>query len=606
MTFADLNLSQRTLEALEKKNFIEPTPIQAKIIPLLLEGKSDLIGQARTGTGKTAAFGIPLAENLTPGGKMPGALVLAPTRELGMQVANELEEISSGRGLAVVPIYGGQAIELQLRLLKKKCDIVVGTPGRVLDHIRRGSLKLDMLQYLILDEADEMLDMGFIDDIREVLAAAPQERKMLMFSATMPEEIRKIADDFMPDCELVKVDAENSPANQVEHLSYMVKRENKVDALMRILALYPEFYGLVFCRTRVDADELAEKLNTARYNVEVLHGEVSQAQRTRVIERFKKRGFNLLVATDVAARGIDISDLTHVVNYSIPGTPESFIHRAGRTGRAGKTGCAITFFTPGERRRYENLIREAKCEVKLSELPGAEVLANVRREALVNRLADRMNRRDIPESYYLFAKELAAGDPVPIIAAMLAEIGGNEFDPDSYGEPEKAQKNKNFVKLVYARGKADGVTARDLLIEISEKSGLPLRRFGKIACYAHCTRIEAPEGNLRQILRAFNTSGEELMKLDDGKAEEPAPREKRERDSRPRRRREDDFPQSGSERRERPRRRREDDFPQSGSERRERSPKRKLRDMFQEWESEASVQEFDQQPSFSKKKPRKK
>lgn len=578
MTFAELNLSERILEALSRKNFTEPTPIQAKIIPLLLEGKSDLIGQARTGTGKTAAFGIPLAERVVPAAKKTGALVLTPTRELGMQVAKELEEIASGSGLAVVPVYGGQAIELQLRLLKKRCDIVVGTPGRVLDHIRRGSLKLDSLQYLILDEADEMLDMGFIDDIRAVLEATPPERKMLMFSATMPDEIRKIADDFMPECELIKVDAENSPANQVEHLSYMVKRENKVDALMRILALYPDFYGLVFCRTRTDADDLAEKLNTARYNVEVLHGEVSQAQRTRVIERFKKRGFNLLVATDVAARGIDISDLTHVVNYSIPGTPESFIHRAGRTGRAGKTGCAITFFTPGERRRYENLIREAKCEVRLSELPGAEVLANVRREALVNRLADRMNRREIPESYYNFAKELAAGDPVPIIAAMLAEIGGNEFDPESYGEPEKANKNKNFVKLVYAKGKADGVTARELLIEISEKSGLPLRRFGKIACYAHCTRIEAPEGNLRQILRAFNSGKEELLRIDDGTEEKREAAPKRERRK--------------SERRE-------------NADRAPAAPKakRKLRDMFSEWENEVNSAADTQAPE-RRKRPR--
>lgn len=578
MTFAELNLSERILEALSRKNFTEPTPIQAKIIPLLLEGKSDLIGQARTGTGKTAAFGIPLAERVVPAAKKTGALVLTPTRELGMQVAKELEEIASGSGLAVVPVYGGQAIELQLRLLKKRCDIVVGTPGRVLDHIRRGSLKLDSLQYLILDEADEMLDMGFIDDIRAVLEATPPERKMLMFSATMPDEIRKIADDFMPECELIKVDAENSPANQVEHISYMVKRENKVDALMRILALYPDFYGLVFCRTRTDADDLAEKLNTARYNVEVLHGEVSQAQRTRVIERFKKRGFNLLVATDVAARGIDISDLTHVVNYSIPGTPESFIHRAGRTGRAGKTGCAITFFTPGERRRYENLIREAKCEVRLSELPGAEVLANVRREALVNRLADRMNRREIPESYYNFAKELAAGDPVPIIAAMLAEIGGNEFDPESYGEPEKANKNKNFVKLVYAKGKADGVTARELLIEISEKSGLPLRRFGKIACYAHCTRIEAPEGNLRQILRAFNSGKEELLRIDDGTEEKREAAPKRECRK--------------SERRE-------------NADRAPAAPKAKgkLRDMFSEWESEVNSAADTQAPE-RRKRPR--
>ena len=583
MTFADLNLSACTLEALARKNFVEPSPIQAKVIPLLLEGKSDLIGQARTGTGKTAAFGIPLAEKLVPGAKIPGALVLTPTRELGMQVARELEEISSGRGHAVVPVYGGQAIELQLRLLKKRCDIVVGTPGRVLDHIRRGSLKLDALQYLILDEADEMLDMGFIDDIRAVLEAAPPERKMLMFSATMPDEIRKIADDFMPECQLIKVDAQNSPASQVEHLAYMVKRENKVDALMRILALYPEFYGLVFCRTRTDADDLAEKLNTAKYNVEVLHGEVSQAQRTRVIERFKKRGFNLLVATDVAARGIDISDLTHVVNYSIPGTPESFIHRAGRTGRAGKNGCAITFFTPGEKRRYENLIRETKCEVKLAELPGAEVLANVRREALVNRLADRMNKREIPESYYQFARELAAGDPVPIIAAMLAEIGGAEFDPDSYGEPEKAQKNKNFVKLVYARGKADGVTARDLLIEISEKSQLPLRRFGKIACYAHCTRIEAPEGNLRQILKAFNSGKEELMKVDDAKSEPE---------------------QSKTPRGAKGGKRRAEQRPADGEKRQERAPKRKLRDMFAQWEDEITSASADTPAPVRRKKQR--
>ena len=375
--FRELGISESILSALAAKGFTEPTPIQKLTIPLLLSGEKDMIGQAQTGTGKTAAFGIPIIETLHPGESgNPGALILTPTRELCIQVADELNSIEGESRLRIAPFYGGQYIGIQLGLLRGGVDVVVGTPGRIIDLIERGRLSLKELRFMVLDEADEMLDMGFIEDIEKILAETPAEKRTLMFSATMPREIREIAVKYMrPGYEIVRT----APAvcdTLTKQIYYDVRRENKLDVLTRLIDLEGDMYAMVFCRTREDVDDLAEALIARGIPVDSIHGDIVQAQRTRVIANFKARKFNILIATDVAARGIDVSDLTHVINYSVPESLEPYIHRIGRTGRAGKTGVAITFVTPGERRRFAMIRKKITAPIEKGSLPNGTDVAD--------------------------------------------------------------------------------------------------------------------------------------------------------------------------------------------------------------------------------------
>jgi len=346
--FKKLGLTDKTLVALQKKGFEEPTSIQEKVIPLLLKGKKDIIGQAQTGTGKTAAFGLPIIENINPDKKNVKALILTPTRELAIQVAEELNSLKGNQSIKIIPVYGGQVITQQIRKLKSGVDIVVGTPGRVIDHIKRRTLKLRELSYLVLDEADEMLNMGFIEDVEEILESVGPDRRMLMFSATMPERIKKIAERFMGEYEHIKGKKEQLITGLTEQIYFEVHEQDKLEALTRIIDIEDEFYGLVFCRTKVIVSGLAGKLMDRGYDAEALHGDLTQPQREVILGRFRKRNITILVATDVAARGIDIINLSHVINYSLPQDPESYIHRIGRTGRAGSEVMAITFVTPSE------------------------------------------------------------------------------------------------------------------------------------------------------------------------------------------------------------------------------------------------------------------
>ncbi|MBR2641811.1 MAG: DEAD/DEAH box helicase, partial [Lentisphaeria bacterium] len=354
--FKALGLSGDMLTALALKGFQTPSQIQALTIPKLLSGDKDLIGQAQTGTGKTAAFGIPIIEKAEDGAEKPQALILAPTRELSMQIAGEINSFKGSRDLRIASFYGGQSIEIQLKLLREgNVDVVIGTPGRIKDLYKRGVLDFSALKYAVLDEADEMLDMGFIEDIEEILGFTAPDKRMLMFSATMPSEVLSIAEQFMQDYEIIRTEMTRLSTELTDQIWYSVKREDKFDALVRILDSEEDLYALVFCRTKGDVDEVVEKLKQQHYPVEALHGDVPQVLRTRVINRFKAKHFPLLVATDVAARGIDVNDLTHVINYSIPQNPDIYIHRVGRTGRAGKEGKAVTFVTPGEIRRIRHI-----------------------------------------------------------------------------------------------------------------------------------------------------------------------------------------------------------------------------------------------------------
>ena len=349
--FIELGLSEKSLEAIKSKGFETPTEIQKRCIPVLLNDSGNLIGQAQTGTGKTAAFGLPILEKIdrlskTERNGLPKALILVPTRELCIQVCDEIQSLSVGRKVSTAAIYGGASYNIQFRALKSGVDIVVGTPGRIQDHIERETLNLSEIKTCVLDEADEMLDMGFIEDIKNILSKLPTSKQMLCFSATMPQPILELAQTFMENYELIKVQTQDMTSTYTQQIFYEVYEEDKFEALCRTIDIAEGFYGLVFCRTKLQCDQVGSALISKGYNAEVLHGDLSQTQRELIVHKMREHQISILVATDVAARGIDIPELTHVINYCIPDEPESYIHRVGRTGRAGKQGLAVSFVTP--------------------------------------------------------------------------------------------------------------------------------------------------------------------------------------------------------------------------------------------------------------------
>ena len=366
MSFENLGLSEITLAAVRQKGFNEPTDIQKEVIPRLLNGEKDIIGQSQTGTGKTAAFALPIIEAIDPKIKAVQAIILTPTRELALQVSDEIKSLRGRKRVYVYAVYGGQPIGPQIRALERGTHIVVGTPGRVLDHIRRGTLDLSGVKFFILDEADRMLDMGFVDDIEAIFRETPREKRTLMFSATMPREVLLLAKKYMRDPEVIIVSRDEIVPGMVEQEYVEVLPSRKFDVLKEILD--DEFYGIVFCQTKRETRELSEMLRGNGYRAEALNGDMSQASRERTFWRFKNRKTRILVATDVAARGLDVQDITHIINYSVPMTAEDYVHRIGRTGRMGKKGMAITFLGPGDFGKMKDISRRAGVEVKKSEL----------------------------------------------------------------------------------------------------------------------------------------------------------------------------------------------------------------------------------------------
>ena len=369
--FADLGLGPEILRTLAELGYEEPTPIQREAIPHLLEGR-DLLGLAATGTGKTAAFALPLLQLIERGGQVPSALVLVPTRELAVQVAQAVHRYGKGLGVEVLPMYGGQSFQQQLKVLKRGVDVVVATPGRALDHIRRGTLRLGSLRILVLDEADEMLDMGFAEDIEAILAEVPARRQTLLFSATLAPRIAAIARTHLRNAVEVRVGAEEQAEGEaplVRQTAYLVRRPHKLAALGRVLDIESPDAALVFCRTRLEVDELVEALNGRGYRAEALHGGMSQDERDRVMKKLRGGAVDLLVATDVAARGLDIAHLTHVVNYDVPSEPKSYVHRIGRVGRAGREGVAITLAEPREHALLKNIEQVTKQKITVASVP---------------------------------------------------------------------------------------------------------------------------------------------------------------------------------------------------------------------------------------------
>ncbi len=393
-TFEDLGVEPRLLKAIEEMGFVHPMPIQEMVIPHLLSKDGDVVGLAQTGTGKTAAFGLPVLQRVDFNRRVPQALIIAPTRELCLQIAGDLADFSKYiDNLKILPVYGGSSIESQIRTLRSGVQVVVATPGRLIDLIKRGEVKLDDVHTVILDEADEMLNMGFLDDIREILTHVPGDRKMLMFSATMPKEIAEISKEFMHSPVEFVAGNKNEGAKNVRHIFYMVKAHDKYLALKRVADNNPDIYGIIFCRTRKETQEIADKLINDGYNADCLHGDLSQAQRDLAMKKFRDHVTQLLVATDVAARGLDVDDLTHVINYGLPDDVAVYTHRSGRTGRANKTGVSIAIIHSRERGRLREIEKKIGKTFEYKKVPSPEHII----EKQLYNLADRLERVQVNE-----------------------------------------------------------------------------------------------------------------------------------------------------------------------------------------------------------------
>lgn len=501
--FQALGLSEITLSALRKKGFEEPTSIQEKCIPLLLKDEVDVVGQAQTGTGKTAAFGLPLIEKINPDLNKVQALILTPTRELAVQVAEEINSLN-GRRLEIAAIYGGQSIDLQIKRLRRGVHIVVGTPGRIIDHINRKTLRLGDLAFVILDEADEMLNMGFIDDIKKILNYTPSEKRMLLFSATMPPPLLRLAEKYMSEYKYVKVKSEGLTVALTDQIYFEVMESDKFEALSRIIDVEPQFYGLVFCRTKVKTDAVANRLIDRGYDAEGLHGDISQSQREKILKKFKNKRTNILVATDVAARGIDISDLSHVINYSLPQDTERYVHRIGRTGRAGKSGTAITFITPDEYRKLMFIKRMANTTIRKEKLPGIKEIIEVKKDRVKNKIREIIADGGYEKFNQLAAEILKDSDPQKIIAALLRHSFQDALDESSYSEIRHVSVDKKGkTRLFVAKGIRAGMTKKKLVEYITEKTGVKGYAIDDVRVFDVFSFITVPFEDAQIILEIF-------------------------------------------------------------------------------------------------------
>lgn len=504
MKFEELGLSQSTLKAVHEKGFVSPTEIQELVIPELLKERTNLVGQAQTGTGKTAAFSLPILELLVPEKKVK-AIILTPTRELAVQVSEEIYSLKGDKDVRIVSVYGGASIENQLKSLKKGVDIVVGTPGRVMDMINKKALKLNELEYFILDEADEMLNMGFIDDIKQILKSTNDDKKMLFFSATMPNEILDIAKEFMGDFKKIKVKKKELTTNLTKQIYFEVRQDDKFEALCRVLDYKPDFYGIVFCKTKQDVDEVTKKLKSRGYDAECIHGDITQGLREKALDLFKQKILNILVATDVAARGIDVSDLTHVINYSIPQEPEAYVHRIGRTGRAGKKGVAVTFVTPKEINKLLQIKRLTKSEITKENVPNVEQILEAKKENLLASIDEIVLEEDYTQYLDLARKILSNRNHDVILASLLRHVYDDEFLKENYNEIKDINTNlEDKTRLFIALGTKDGMKPAKLLELLHKKAKVPGRKIRDIKIMDKFSFITVPFKEAEEIMHAMN------------------------------------------------------------------------------------------------------
>ncbi|MDQ2075498.1 DEAD/DEAH box helicase [Marinimicrobium sp. ABcell2] len=529
--FSDLGLSPQVLQAIQSVGYEQPSPIQAAAIPALLAGE-DILGTAQTGTGKTAAFALPLLSRLDASQRAPQILVLAPTRELAIQVAEAFQRYAKDLpGFHVLPIYGGQEMSGQLRQLKRGVQVVVGTPGRVMDHISRGSLDLSQLKSLVLDEADEMLRMGFIDDVEWILEHIPKERQTALFSATMPPQIRKVANRYMRNPKEIKIASSTSTGDNIEQVYWMVSGTNKMDALTRILEVEPFDGMIIFVRTKTATVELAEKLEARGYSSSALNGDMNQALRERTVERLKSGKLDIVIATDVAARGLDVERVSHVVNYDIPYDSEAYVHRIGRTGRAGRTGKAILFVAPREKRLLYVIEKATRQPIKPMELPSGETVTAHRIDSFKGEI-DKVFAEQVDLSFYheLLAAYSHDNDRYPEdIAAALAHLLQKErplqvtFAPikperdhkrsergergergDRNERPSKGKKQHSDEDMQRYRievGRNHQAKPGDIVGALANEGGISSRQIGHIKLFDDFSTVDLPKTLAKETLR---------------------------------------------------------------------------------------------------------
>ncbi|MHA0857926.1 DEAD/DEAH box helicase [Paenibacillus sp. CMAA1364] len=441
-TFAEFNLEPQILQAITDLGFEESTPIQDQAIPLAMAGR-DLIGQAQTGTGKTAAFGIPLIAKISKSEERIMALIMAPTRELAIQVSEEIGKLARFKGIRSLAIYGGQDISRQIRSLKNKPQIIIGTPGRLLDHINRKTIRLNDVQTVVLDEADEMLDMGFMDDIQSILKLVPAERQTLLFSATMPANIQKLAQQFLNNPEHISVIPKQMDSGPLIAQSYIeLPERQKFEALSRIIDMDSPELAIVFGRTKRRVDELSEALQKRGYSADGLHGDLSQNQRDAVMRKFRDGSIDVLVATDVAARGLDVSGVTHVINFDLPQDPESYVHRIGRTGRAGKEGSALSFVTPREMDHFHFIERVTRHRIARKPLPTMAEAVEGKQRVTAERLLETLENGDLNEYKGMAIQLLEQYDSVQLLTAAMKLLTGEKKDSDIHLTPEDPMRAK--------------------------------------------------------------------------------------------------------------------------------------------------------------------
>jgi ATP-dependent RNA helicase DeaD len=522
-TFNETGLAPELLHAIEDLGFETPTPVQQQTIPAILNFKSDLVALAQTGTGKTAAFGLPVLQLTDLNSKNVQTLVLCPTRELCMQITSDLEKYSKYiKGFQVVAIYGGANILAQIKAVKSGCHAVVGTPGRVLDLIRRKVLKLGAIRWLILDEADEMLNMGFKDDLDTILAETPAQRQTLLFSATMPKEIAEIATKYMKKPDEISIGKRNAGAENVRHEYYMAHARDRYLVLKRIVDMNPSVYGIVFCRTRIETKEVADKLMQDGYNADALHGDLSQAQRDYVMNRFRIKNLQLLVATDVAARGLDVNDLTHIINYNLPDDLDVYIHRSGRTGRAGKSGISITIIHTKERSKIKDLERMTRKSFEYKMVPGGRQICEKQLFNLVDRVEKtEVNDTQIDEYLPVIYKKLEWLSREELIKHFVA-VEFNRFleyykDAPDLNVAHKEKPNRRDERTVksYSRfhinlGSKNSLDAGGLISLINKHSRGQRVEIGKIDIMRNFSFFEVDnrsEENVKSVLRNATFKG---------------------------------------------------------------------------------------------------
>lgn len=503
MKFSDLELSEKILRALEDIGYTETTEIQERAIPEIQKGE-DIIGLSQTGTGKTAAFGIPAIEKVNPVSKKTQVLILAPTRELATQITDELRKFTKyTENIKLLTVYGGQSIEKQIIPLRKGVQIVVGTPGRIMDHMRKKTLKLSNVKMVILDEADEMLNMGFREDIETILEEVPEERQTLLFSATMNEKIMDITKKYLNQPKKIKIKAKALTVDNIDQIAYQTKNNMKDEITTRAIDLYNPEKLIVFCNTKKKVDQLYDYLKSNKYNVEAIHGDIKQDQRDRTIKKFKNGDIKILIATDVAARGIDIANLDLVINYDIPQENEYYVHRIGRTGRNKNVGKSITYVVGKEKNKLQEIERYAKTKIKFENVPTITEINKIKDATLIKKIENmiseqKYNKSDVFDEFISSRND----DLVDIAKAMFSII--NERNIERKTKNDYNADENGMVKMFFSLGKKDKIMAKDIIGSISSNTAVSGREIGKINILDNFSFVEVPTNYIEEVLSVMN------------------------------------------------------------------------------------------------------